>query len=1459
MPAPDVRSRRRNRSVWSLAPLEPRVMLAGDAGAAVASSTPALPAAEVSLPTAMVRSDVVVFVDSAVSELLQVAQPLAEGAELILLPAGSDGVQQIRDYLAQRQNVRSVHILAHGTAGQLQLGSVNLSADTLAEHANHIRDWSVGLARGADVMLYGCDVASNSVGRMLIQEIARLSGADVAASTDRTANVNHGGDWELEYQVGSIDSTLAISQQAIDAFAGHLAIEIRAAGSYGNEEMQLQIGNQVVQTWTVTNTGLFNRQFQTYVANIDGANVNDIRINFTNSIYDPSQNIDSNLGIDWIRVDGVQYQTEAPEVFSTGTWLPGIGITPGYKQSEILHDNGYFQYAGNTNTGNGSTIRIFASGDTGDESMELRIDGQTVASYSNVPTTGGVYTYVANETIDASRVQVALVNSVYQAGYDQNLGVDRIEIDGVTYESEDPSVFSTAGFVPGVGLTSGYLQQQKLYADGYFQYASADIVEPPPTNGLIGYWKLDDTSFSGAIDDSSSQGNDGQAINFASPSGPTSDSADVSGNQGAFRFDGVNDYINVGQDESLRLTNGTYSQALWVNSTSTDDLYHGVIGFQAGTQAGQRYPFIYVRNGAVYAGFGTGGNTWKGVVTNRVINTGTWSHIAVTFDGTTMQVLVNGEVVGTNSNFAGSLPTTQYAQLNIGRINNYFAGQIDEVRMYNRALSQSEVQTLLNADVPTNGVGEIGLAVTQVTVNEDSGTASIGLRRTGGTRGVARVFYQTQDATAISGTDYVGTASGTVLFADGQDFGTITVSLIDDALADGEKNFKVSLFRVEGAMQGEPRTATVTIVDDESGSGLIGYWKLNETALGAINDSSGLGNHGQTVNIAAPNGPSSNAPDTDSPNPGSFRFDGVNDYINVPVNESLRLTEGTYSQALWLRSTSTDDNYHGVIGYQAGTNVGTRYPFIYVRNDAIYAGFGTGGNTWKGVIADNVITINAWNHVAVSFDGTRMQLFVNGEVVATNNAFAGYKPPTVLAQLNIGRINNQFAGQIDEVSMYDRAISGAEVANLIDGATLPPPQVVGFFTKNVLASGFVQPTTVERLPNGSFLVAERAGIIRLVNANGTKSSTPFLDINDIVNRVGVDRGVMSIAIGPDFAETRQLYVAYTYDPPEVQGRSGEGGPDGEGGRVARVSRFTVNATFTQADRNSEVVVLGTNSTYENIGQPNRRPLLTDPQSGLDANGNYIEDFIASDELSHTIGDMEFGADGALYVSTGDGGSYGRVDPVNLRALNLNSLNGKILRVDPVTGKGLSDNPFFDGNINSNASRVYSYGLRNPFRFAINPNDGEVFIGDVGWLNWEEVNTGRGKNFGWPAYEGFGLTGGDRGSYSSLPEVQAYLATNPVITPPIWTRSHAAGGTAIIMGDFIQGGAYPASLQGAFLFTDIGDQVLRAGRLDGNGNLIDVVPVSASLGFITDVMRMSDGSLYYVDFVSGTLGRLNFNV
>lgn len=1340
-------------------------MLAGDAGAALAGANEC---GSVVTNATHTQNDVVVFVDAGASDLAAVQKPVADGAELVLLHGDRDGVQQIREHLAGRSGIREIHLVSHGTAGEFQLGSKRLNAETMKSASDDLRSWGDALENGADILVYGCDVAGNAAGESLVRGLAALTGADVAASVDRTGNVSQQGDWDLEYQVGRIDTGLALSNEAIRRYQGHLGIEIRAAGSVGDEQFKVDLGDQTLSIQTVVNNDLFGGNFQSYFVDYDGANINDLRISFINDAFDASSGFDRNLGIDWVRIDGVQYETESPNVYSSGVW-DGNAITKGFQQTEILYANGFFDYGANTNDESGANrIDIVARGATGDETMQLVIDGNVVQTYTNVSQSPTTYSFNTDQFVTADQVRVQFINSVYRpdVGYDQDLIVDAIQINGQRFETESPSTFSTGTYVEGQGIVSGNVQSETLNSDGYFQYSSSGNPNQSTQIEIFARGSTGDESMQLLVD--------GNVIQTYTS---------VSQNQSTYSFNidrtVTADQIRVQFINAFYVPEVGYDQNLIVDAIQLN---------------GQRYESE----------------------SPSTFSTGTF---------------VDGQ---------GIVP-----------------GNLQSETLHSDGYFQYSSQGVTPVDPPSTQAGQIGFAETQVTVNENEGTVSIGLRRTNGTSGTARVFYQTQDGSAESGSDYLGSESSSVTFADGQDFATIEIPLIDNGDDDGEKSFGVSLFRVDGANQGEPRTAQVTIVDDESGSGLIGYWNLNEGSAGTVNDSSGLGNNGQAISFANGTGPTSDRPDTRFSNSGAFSFNNGADYIDVGPNESLRLTEGTYSQAAWIKPTSTDDLYHGVIGYQAGNSVGTRYPFVYVRNDAIYAGFGTGGNTWKGVVADGVITIGTWNHVAVSFDGTTMQLFVNGEIVGTNSSFGGSLPPTDFAQLNIGRINNQFIGQIDEVRMYDRAISGAEVAGLISGATLPPPRVVGFFTTEVVAGGFVQPTTIERLPDGRFLVAERAGIIKVTDTNG--NTQVLLDIRERVNTVGPDRGIMSIAIPPNFAQTRQLYVAYTYDPPEVQGRAGDGGPDGEGARVARVGRFTLNESFTVADPNSEVVVLGKNSTYENIGQPNRRPLLNDPQSGIDENGQYIEDFIASSELSHTIGDMEFAADGSLFVSTGDGGSYGRVDPVNLRALDINSLNGKILRIDPNTGQGLSDNPFYNGNPNSNASRVYSYGLRNPFRFALDPNSGEVFIADVGWLNYEEVNTGRGKNFGWPAYEGIGLTGGDRGSYTSLQQTRDFLAQNPEITPPIWLSSHANGARAIIMGDFIQGGDYPASLQGAFLFSDIGDQIIRAGRLDANGNLIDVIPVSSRSGFITDMMRMPDGSLWYTDLVSGTIGKLNFNV
>ena len=193
------------------------------------------------------------------------------------------------------------------------------------------------------------------------------------------------------------------------------------------------------------------------------------------TFFDPANGIDRDLRIDSITVDGQIFETEDPSVFSTGTWLPGDGLTPGFRQSEFLTNDGYFQYA--DQSGGGSDIQISARGTTGDETMQLQIDGVTVQTWNNVGTSLSTYAYQTSGSVSASRVRVAFTNDLYDPGngIDRNLVVDNVTIDGTTFETEDPSVFSTGTWLPQDGVVPGFRQSELLHTNGYFQYDGSPV------------------------------------------------------------------------------------------------------------------------------------------------------------------------------------------------------------------------------------------------------------------------------------------------------------------------------------------------------------------------------------------------------------------------------------------------------------------------------------------------------------------------------------------------------------------------------------------------------------------------------------------------------------------------------------------------------------------------------------------------------------------------------------------------------------------------------------------------------------------------------------------------------------------------------------------------------------------------------------------------------------------------
>ncbi len=202
-----------------------------------------------SVSTAQGNSRVVVFVDAAVTgyqDLIQSLDQLASvssavgtdaaGAsslpnlDVVILQADRDGAEQISETLSRYQDVSTIHVFSHGSSGSLSLGNARLSGDTLEQYAEQVSGWKSALAAGADILLYGCNVADGEWGIDFVDRLRALTGADVAASNDLTGNAALNGDWVLEVQRGQIQPDSLISENSFDAYA-HLLTDQVLTGS----------------------------------------------------------------------------------------------------------------------------------------------------------------------------------------------------------------------------------------------------------------------------------------------------------------------------------------------------------------------------------------------------------------------------------------------------------------------------------------------------------------------------------------------------------------------------------------------------------------------------------------------------------------------------------------------------------------------------------------------------------------------------------------------------------------------------------------------------------------------------------------------------------------------------------------------------------------------------------------------------------------------------------------------------------------------------------------------------------------------------------------------------------------------------------------------------------------------------------------------------------------------------
>ncbi len=241
-------------STFTVAPeadsLEEAMSAADPATGAIEFTLNADPAAAVDEVAVESRSELV-FVDTGVEDYqrlvddLRAASPDGRTVEVFLLDTERDGVEQISEILSDHQGVDAIHVVSHGTDGAVQLGDTWLSGDTLARYETDLMGWAEALSAEADLLFYGCDLAAGASGNALVQSIAKLTGADVAASEDLTGAKALGGDWTLEVATGDVETSLAFSetlqrswsatletatfQQGVGGYTGTLDTEIDSA------------------------------------------------------------------------------------------------------------------------------------------------------------------------------------------------------------------------------------------------------------------------------------------------------------------------------------------------------------------------------------------------------------------------------------------------------------------------------------------------------------------------------------------------------------------------------------------------------------------------------------------------------------------------------------------------------------------------------------------------------------------------------------------------------------------------------------------------------------------------------------------------------------------------------------------------------------------------------------------------------------------------------------------------------------------------------------------------------------------------------------------------------------------------------------------------------------------------------------------------------------------------------
>ena len=515
----------------------------------------------------------------------------------------------------------------------------------------------------------------------------------------------------------------------------------------------------------------------------------------------------------------------------------------------------------------------------------------------------------------------------------------------------------------------------------------------------------------------------------------------------------------------------------------------------------------------------------------------------------------------------------------------------------------------------------------------------------------------------------------------------------------------------------------------------------------------------------------------------------------------------------------------------------------------------------EAVPGSGLVRTGRWCAAAVA--AAAVVLLFPGAVPARSHAASGNRPPAFLTGEGAG------------------SAAPSAAAPAPGASTLPAG-----FTDTTVFSGLTNPTNVRFASDGRVFVAEKSGLLLVFDSLADQTPTVVADLSSQVDDYW-DRGLLGLALDPNFPTSPYVYLLYTADAPP-------------GGTAPTWN----DACPTPPGPTTDGCVVS--------GRIVRIQLSGDVMTGSPQ--ALISDQWCQQFPSHSIGDLNFGPDGDLYASGGDGASFNYADygqsggsagsptaanpcgdpPAGaggtetaptaeggaLRSQSLRRpsgqpvlLNGSVIRINPTTGLAASGNPN-GSSADANAKRIVAYGFRNPFRFTFRPGTSELWIGDVGWDTWEEIDrvpsptTAPSLDFGWPCYEGNGVQPGYQSANLTL---CTGLYSAGTATAPYYTYAHSdavvsgdncptANGSSVTGDAFYSSGSYPAAYDGALIFADHTRNCIWA-MLPGSNGLPDPTKLQllvGNAGHPVDLEAGPGGDIFYADLEDGTIQRISYS-